>query len=207
MLTRRLEEKIRGYSELFVRHTLGGTRVPADALTFMTLVFTFGVVWLLAQGALLWAGILFLIASAFDMLDGALARNRGTAHRFGAFLDSTIDRYSEMLVFLGLLLYYYLYREASSPIYSILIFVASHGSVLTSYIRARAEALDFDGRGGLVERPGRVILLVLGMCTGWITESIVILAVLTHISALQRFMRVWFQRKGGYVGAPHNRLE
>lgn len=195
MFYRKLEEKVRGYSELVVKHTLGATPLSADVLTYMTLIMTVGVVWLLAEGSLVWAGVLFLVASSFDMLDGALARSKGIVRRFGAFLDSTIDRYSEMLVFLGLLLYYYFQHGAVSPLQCILIFVASHGSLLTSYVRARAEALGFDGRGGLVDRPRRVILLAAGLLTGWIMPSLIVIAVLTHMSALQRCVLVWQQSR------------
>lgn len=76
----------------------------ADTLTLMTLVLTVGVLLLLVQGAIVWAGLLFLLASAFAMLDGALARAKQATSRFGAFLDSTVDRYSELLVILGLLI-------------------------------------------------------------------------------------------------------
>ncbi|MFV9503123.1 MAG: CDP-alcohol phosphatidyltransferase family protein [Oscillochloridaceae bacterium umkhey_bin13] len=193
MLSKEFEDKVRNYTQMLVGSTLATTRISPDAITLMSLVLTMGVVALLAMGALPWAGLLFLIASGFDMLDGALARSRGEHRPFGAFLDSTIDRYAEMLVFLGLLLYYYHAQAASGLNYALLIFLASHGSLLTSYIRARAEAVGFDGRGGILDRPGRVIVLALGMLSGWLTPSLIILAVLTNLSALQRFARVWSQ--------------
>ncbi|RRR74055.1 MAG: CDP-alcohol phosphatidyltransferase family protein [Candidatus Viridilinea halotolerans] len=195
MLSRKLEAKIRSYSERIVIFLLGKSRITPDTFTLMSLVLTGGVVWLLVEGLITWAGMLFLFASAFDMVDGALARGKGLARPFGAFLDSTIDRYSEMLVFFGLLLYTYLYTEAFSPDYALTIFIASHGSLLTSYIRARAEALGFDGRGGIIERPGRVLLLTFGMISGWLMASLVTLAIVTHIAALQRFALVWRQSR------------
>ncbi|HMQ30283.1 MAG TPA: CDP-alcohol phosphatidyltransferase family protein [Chloroflexaceae bacterium] len=194
MLSREFEEKVRHLSEKVVGNTLGNTQITADALTLMCLLLTLGVVWLLVEGALLGAGILFLIASSFDLLDGALARSKGTARPFGAFLDSTVDRYSELLVFLGLLINH-LYGAPVDPLYVTLLFVGSHGSLLTSYTRARAEALGYDGRGGLLDRPGRVILLAAGLLTGWLMPCLLLLAVLTHISALQRIMFVWRQSK------------
>lgn len=195
MLTRKLEALVRHYSEAAVRSAFGHMRLQADIFTCITLLLTFGVVWLLVEGALAWAGALFLLASSFDIVDGAVARSQGTTRRFGAFLDSTIDRYSEMLVFAGLMLYYHFHQPGTSPLVYLLIFLASQGSLLTSYIRARAEALHFDGRGGLIERPGRVLLLTFAMLSGWLTNSLIILALLTHISALQRFRLIWKQSK------------
>ncbi|MEI6180579.1 MAG: CDP-alcohol phosphatidyltransferase family protein [Chloroflexales bacterium] len=192
---KKLEAKIRTYTEKIVGSTIGNSWVSPDGLTLTSLGLTFGVVWLLAQGSLFWASLLFLVASSFDMLDGALARSRAQARPFGAFLDSTIDRYSEMLVFFGLLLYYYYYQGSVNPLYMLLIFLASHGSLLTSYVRARAESLNYDGRAGLLERPGRVIVLFLGMLSGWLMPCLIVLAVLSHISALQRVFFVWQQSK------------
>lgn len=193
MLSKEFEDKIRSYTEILVGGTLASTRITADAITLTSLVLTLGVVALLAVGALPWAGLLFVVASAFDMLDGALARSRGEHRPFGAFLDSTIDRYAEMLVFLGLLFYYYYAQAATGLDYALLIFVASHGSLMTSYIRARAEAVGFDGSGGILDRPGRVIVMAFGMLTGWLTPSLITLAVLSNLTALQRFARVWKQ--------------
>ncbi len=194
-MLRQLEDKIRRHTETIVGRTISAAWVSPDGLTLTSLVLTVGVVALLAQGALFWAGLLFLFASAFDMLDGALARSRQQASPFGAFLDSTIDRYAEMLVFLGLLLYYYYHHGMVNPLHMLLIFLASHGSLLTSYVRARAEALSYDGRGGVLDRPGRVIVLALGMLSGWLTASLIALAVFSHISALQRMLVVWQQSK------------
>ncbi len=203
MLSKKLEDKVRAYTEMLVGGTLAATPISPDALTFTSLLLTLGVVALLAQGALFWAGMLFLLASSFDMLDGALARSRGQSRPFGAFLDSTIDRYAEMLVFFGLLLYYYYAQPTVGVGPALLIFLASHGSLLTSYIRARAEALGYSGRGGILDRPGRVILLALGMLSGWMTACLVVLAILTHISALQRFVLVWSQDRGAQP-EPHS---
>jgi CDP-diacylglycerol--glycerol-3-phosphate 3-phosphatidyltransferase len=194
MVPKQFEQRVRLQVEAIVARTLGATNLPPDALTAMTLVLTVGVIILLIRDSLFWAGALFLVASAFDMLDGALARAKHEASRFGAFLDSTIDRYSEMLVFLGLLIFYQ--RDpASAGLYSVLIFVAANGSLLTSYVRARAESLGFSGRGGLIERPERVIILGLGMLTGWTIISLWLLAVLSHLTALQRFLHVWQQSR------------
>jgi CDP-diacylglycerol--glycerol-3-phosphate 3-phosphatidyltransferase len=194
MLRRRLEQTVRSWIDIMV------TRVPVfhslspNTLTCMTLALTIGVVALIVQGALVWAGALFLVASAFDMLDGAVARARRAATPFGAFLDSTVDRYSELLVFLGLLIYY---QRASggSLLFTVLIFLAATGAVLTSYVRARAEALGFSGRGGVLERPERVLILGVSLMTGSTIVGLWLLAILSHLSALQRSFRVWMRSR------------
>lgn len=201
MVSKRLEQAVRARVEALVASTIGLTGLTPDALTMMTLVLTLGVIVLLVQGALFWAGVLFLIASAFDMLDGALARARHMSSQFGAFLDSTIDRYSEILVFLGLLIFFQ--RAAADPtLYSVLIFLSVNGSLMTSYVRARAEALGFEGRGGLLERPERVIILGLGMLSGWTIISLWLLAILTNLSAIQRCINVWQQSRGSGTKRP-----
>jgi CDP-diacylglycerol--glycerol-3-phosphate 3-phosphatidyltransferase len=195
MLSQKLEKAVRKHVETLVSRTLTSAWISADAITLTSLLLMISVVALLAQGALGWAGLVFIVASSLDMLDGALARSRHEVSRFGAFLDSTIDRYSEFLLFLGLLLYYYLYRAESSLLYMGAIYIAAQGSLLTSYIRARAESLGYDGRGGLFERPERVILISLGLLTPWITPCLVILAVVSHVTALQRFYNVFSQSR------------
>ena len=154
-----------------------------------------GSIYLLASGAFFWAGCLILGASIFDMLDGAVARVKNETSRFGAFLDSTLDRYSEAFVYFGLLLYYQQTIHSSYEI--ILIYTSVIGSFLVSYIRARAEALGFDCKVGLLERPERIILVVLGLLSGWTSVMLWALAILTHITALQRLIYVWRQSQEG----------
>lgn len=194
-MLRNLEQDVRRYSEKVVNRVFGKINVTADVFTFIGFFLTIGVFWLLVNGLVLYSGLLLLIAGSFDMIDGAVARSKGMTRPFGAFLDSTLDRYSEMIVFIGLIWYYYLHGGKFDVLYPLMIIIASQGSLLTSYIRARAESLGFQCRGGIIERPGRVILLAMGMITGWLTASLIALAVLTHISALQRFLLVWKQNR------------
>ncbi len=194
MLRKRLEQTVRSWVEILVTRVPGLNSLSPNTLTCMTLVLTIGVVVLIVRGALLWAGVLFLAASAFDMLDGAVARTRRAATPFGAFLDSTVDRYSELLVFLALLIYYER-TITGSPLITLLLFLAATGAVLTSYVRARAEALGFNGRGGVLERPERVLILGLSLITGWIIVGLWLLAILSHLSALQRSFQVWMRSR------------
>lgn len=189
------ENRVRRFNEKWISFVMDYIPVSADFLSLMTLLFTFLVFWQIIESNLLSAGILFLIASSFDMLDGALARARGTARPFGAFLDSVIDRYSEMLVFLGLLINMLLQRTLIDPMIVVALFMSLHGSLITSYIRARAESLGFKGSGGIVDRPVRVILISVGLILNLIDYFLLLIAVLTNISAIQRFFLVWKQSR------------
>jgi CDP-diacylglycerol--glycerol-3-phosphate 3-phosphatidyltransferase len=102
-----------------------------------------------------------------------------------------------MLIFLGLLLYFE--RSTVHTVETLLIFAAAAGSLLTSYIRARAEGCGFDCKVGLLERPERIALIVLGLLTGWVTLMLWCLAVLSNITAFQRFVYVWMQSRASPV--------
>src|SRR5215217_738468 len=195
MFLERFDTKVRLFTDTIVTKTLAHTSLSANVLTVLGSVMIFGSIYLLASGAFFWAGCLILGASIFDMLDGAVARVKNETSRFGAFLDSTLDRYSEAFVYFGLLLHY---QQTIHPSYEIiLIYTSVIGSFLVSYIRARAEALGFDCKVGLLERPERIILVVLGLLSGWTSVMLWALAILTHITALQRLIYVWRQSQEG----------
>lgn len=189
-----IERSIRRVIDRAVSRTLGATRLPATVLTVAAPILTIGVAVLIAYGQLPWAGACLAFTSLFDMLDGALARAQGGTSRRGAFLDSTLDRYSEALVFFGLIVYYQ--HTAPGATELPLVYAACAGSLITSYARARAEGLGFDGKVGLLERPGRVLLLIVGLLTGWLTAVLWILAVLANFTALQRIVHVVRQGPG-----------
>lgn len=189
-----IERSIRRVIDRAVSRTLGATRLPATVLTVAAPVLTVGVAALIAYGELLWAGACLAFTSLLDTLDGALARAQNDTSRRGAFLDSTLDRYCEAIVFFGLMLYYW--RVAPGATELLLVYAACAGSLITSYARARAEGLGFDGKVGLLERPGRVLLLIVGLLTGWLTPVLWILAVLANITALQRIVHVVRQGRG-----------
>jgi CDP-diacylglycerol---glycerol-3-phosphate 3-phosphatidyltransferase len=138
---------------------------------------------LIARGELVAGGIVMLLASALDMLDGALARLTGKASRFGALLDSVFDRMSEAAVLFGVLLYA---LDRGNDEQAALAFVAIVGSLLVSYVRARAEGLGVTMTDGLFTRPERVVLLGAGLLLGWLRLVLWILAVLTMLTAFQR---------------------
>lgn len=134
-------------------------------------------------------GLFLLVASAFDMLDGAVARATETVSKFGGFLDSTLDRYSEVVVYLGVLLY--LNQTGDAELGAILVFIASSGALMISYARARAEAAGYSASVGLVARPERVVLLALALIIGQPLWALWVLAIATHLTALTRIVHVW----------------
>jgi len=138
------------------------------------------------------AGWLSLFAGSLDMLDGALARATNQASRFGALLDSTLDRYSE-LVLLGGLVLWSASRNALDEL--LLAFAALGGSLMVSYVKARAEGLGFSCEVGILTRPERVIILGLGLLTGLVLPALAIIAVLANVTAVQRLIHVWWAAK------------
>ncbi|GAB4482413.1 MAG: CDP-alcohol phosphatidyltransferase family protein [Thermodesulfovibrionales bacterium] len=128
-------------------------------------------------------GLLVLAGAVFDVLDGAVARVNAKQTSFGAFLDSVLDRYADSAVFAGIAAYY-AQKGETGPV--VLCAVALVGSLLTSYARARAEGLGAECRSGLIERPDRILLIVIGTTSGFIVPVLWALAVLSHLTTLQR---------------------
>ncbi len=147
----------------------------------------------LAGGQLFWAGIILLGAGLCDVIDGSLARSRNIASRFGAFIDSTFDRIAEFACFGGILVYLTERPQGFSLLEFIAAFVALAGSVLTSYTRARAEGLGLHCSVGLLERPERIALMVLGLILGRyvLFGVLMILGILTMLTSFQRIIHVY----------------
>lgn len=184
------------FTEPVVR-LLSKTAITPSAITWFGFLLTVGAAALIITGYLLVAGIVVLIAGFFDILDGALARRTNQVTRFGAVLDSTLDRLSEAAVLLGILVFY-----AREPSITGIILVGATliGSLLVSYIRARAEALGLECREGLFTRTERVIVLASGLLLSQINDAILfvalaIIAVLSFFTAGQRLVSVWRQTK------------
>jgi len=137
-------------------------------------------------------GVCILFAGIFDMLDGIVARANGKVTKFGAFLDSVLDRYSDAFLFLSLA--YYLATQGSHT-GSFLSIGTLVGAFLISYARARAEGLGESCHNGIMERPERIILLIFATLSGWIIPVLWIMLVLTHITVVQRMYHVWKKMK------------
>jgi CDP-diacylglycerol---glycerol-3-phosphate 3-phosphatidyltransferase len=155
---------------------------------------------IIAQGLFLAGGLLVLFAGIFDMFDGALARARNASTTFGAFFDSTLDRYSESIILFGLLFYalrmpvmqdrFWPFRYEQSWMIT-LVFIAVVGSFMVSYAKARAEGLGIECKTGLLARPERVVILAVGLLTGFVIWALVLLAIFSNVTAVQRIVYIW----------------
>jgi len=169
-------------------------RLTPNALTMVGLLICAGSAVLVALGYLLPGGLLLLVASGFDILDGALARVSGREMKYGAFLDSTVDRYAEAITYIALL--YYFIFHGHHTLEPMLVIFALTGSLLVSYVRARAQSLGFNGDGGLLARPERVVITVIGLVIApLLVWALWVLAVLTNVTAMQRIWVVWQQSR------------
>lgn len=174
--------------------------ITADMVTLFGFAVNLIATFYLATGRLVIGGILILFGGSFDMIDGAVARAQTNLRASGALLDSVIDRYSEGFLFLGALIYFY---SLESLIGIILAFGAWFGSILVSYVRARAEGLQITCKVGFMQRPERIVLLGAGVLLQGLlwqrfpiiqTNALILLCVLgvltltTHITALHRLI-------------------
>jgi CDP-diacylglycerol--glycerol-3-phosphate 3-phosphatidyltransferase len=161
--------------------------IRPNTVTLIGLAGTIGSAVLIALGHMTWAGILLLIMGPVDAMDGALARLRNEASEWGAFVDAVTDRYSELFLFLGFLIYYMLHPY---PAGVILAYLAAAGSVLVSYVKARAEALGLDANVGLLTRVERLIVIIPGLIFNLPLFVLIIIASLANFTALQRILQV-----------------
>jgi CDP-diacylglycerol--glycerol-3-phosphate 3-phosphatidyltransferase len=139
----------------------------------------------LAQGRLRVGAVLLALAGLFDFFDGSLARLANRVSAFGAFLDSVVDRYSDLVVLMGVVLYYHRAAETTGIL---LTMAALLGTIMTSYTKARAQSIGLACEIGLIERPERLILLIAGATLNLLTPAMVALAVLTNLTALRRIL-------------------
>lgn len=169
-------------------------------LTIIGLLLSILTAIVIAQGYLIIGGWLVLFAGIFDMFDGAMARVRNAATTFGAFLDSTLDRFSESIILLGLLFYALQRPGLQDPLWPFahaqawmiaLIYISVVGSLMVSYTKARAEGLGIECKTGLLARPERVIILAIGLLTTTGMWALALLAVFSNVTAVERILTVW----------------
>ena len=174
--------------------------VTPNMVSFAGFALTIGAAALLATGNLRIGGGLLWVAAMFDMVDGTLARASENESKFGAFLDSTLDRYSESITFLGLVVYYANAGDAQTHL--LLIFLTLIGSWAVSYTRARAEGLDIECKVGILQRPERLVLLIAGLILGLVLPVLWFLAVMTNITAGQRIYEVYVRTSTSQENQP-----
>ncbi len=176
-------------------------RVSPNVLTFLGLVINliaacfFGYASGANQRAMFfYAGLVVFAAGFMDLVDGRVARASNRVTRFGGFFDSVVDRYSDVAIFFGLLVYY---ARANRFFYVVLVAVVMTGSVMVSYTRARAESLIGSCRVGFLERPERLVLVIIGAVFNRMAPVLWVLAVLSNITVIHRIYYTWQKTKPG----------
>jgi phosphatidylinositol phosphate synthase len=177
----------RGFRPLGAR--LQQIGISADQVTLLGLASSLVCSLAIATGHLGWGAFFLFIAGMTDVLDGAVAKSGGTAGPRGAFFDSVCDRVSDGVVMGGAAWYY----AGRDPHLTLLAFAVAVLSLLVSYERARAESLGLNGKGGLMERAERMMVLGLGLTFGYLTIALWVLVVLTAVTVVQRFLLIWRQ--------------
>lgn len=192
----RLQQNARRVAEMIV-WPLAAIGMTPNMATVLGLLLNGVAAAIIASGNLRLGGLMLLFAGLFDMVDGALARVRNLKTTFGAFFDSTLDRYAEGLVLLGVIIFALSLRDTTQRTELVaLAYLAALSSLLVSYARARAEGLGLSLKSGLMARPERVLLLALGLLIGgstWLLWTVGILAVTSTFTAIQRIYAVWRQ--------------
>lgn len=173
-------------------HGLTLSRVHPNVLTFVGLLINVWAAVLLARGEFLKAGLVIIGAGLFDMVDGRVARHTNQVTRFGAFFDSVLDRYSDLGLLMGLLVYY---ANIDRSFYVVLTAVVMTGSVLVSYARSRAENLIPTCKVGFAERPERVVLLIIGALFDRMAPVLWVLAVLSNLTVIHRMIYTFQEAK------------
>jgi CDP-diacylglycerol--glycerol-3-phosphate 3-phosphatidyltransferase len=165
------------------------TGLTPNMITVIGLFLNLAVAAVIASGSLVIGGLLVLLAGAFDVVDGAVARETGQVSKFGGFFDSTIDRYADAIVLGGILIY--ILREDLGIGLALLVYIVAVGSFLISYTRAKAELLGLYGAVGFAQRAERVIILSIMLMINQLAAGLILLAILTNLTVLQRGYHVW----------------
>lgn len=188
-----LRERTRKITDPMTR-LLCRTGISPNLLTVIGFLFNVVVAWIVALGHQRSAGILLTLGSLCDFFDGALARQSAQTSRFGAFLDSVLDRFSESVIFLGLLWYAFVRSDQTSLL---LVYVTIISSLLVSYIRARADGIGVECRVGYGTRFERMMILMAGLILRQVEWTLWILATLSILTVLHRVYYVWRATRGG----------
>ena len=200
-MPRVLNQRIRGAWDKFVRpvgKAVARSGLSANTITVIGVLVQGYAAYLILEGALVAAGLVTIAAGAADVLDGAVAKAKGSASKFGALLDSTTDRLADALLFLPIAWLYAV--EPDIPGHhelwvAAVALAALVASFLVSYVKARAESLGFDCNVGIAERAERVILVILGLVFNIVPAMVVVLAIVSGITFLQRLLHVASQAR------------
>ena len=177
---------------LLIVHGLALSRIHPNVLTFLGLLINVGAAWLLAVGQFRWAGAVIIGAGLFDMVDGRVARETDRVTRFGGFWDSVLDRYSDLGLLIGLLVWYGSIGRFS---YVVLTAVAMIACVMVSYVRARAENSIPMCKVGFMERPERVVLVIIGALFDRMAPVLWVIAIMGNLTVIHRMIFTWQEAK------------
>jgi CDP-diacylglycerol--glycerol-3-phosphate 3-phosphatidyltransferase len=173
------------------------SRVHPNVLTFIGLLINIWAAFLFAAGKFRWAGLVVIGAGLFDMVDGRVARETNRVTKFGGFFDSVLDRYSDLGVLVGLLVYY---ASINRFFYVVLTAIVMTGTVMVSYTRARAENTIPKCKVGFLERPERVVLIIIGALFNRMAQVLWVIAILSNITVIHRMIYTWQEtRRGGHA--------
>src|SRR6202167_969046 len=173
---------------LLIVRALALSKIHPNVLTFLGLVINIVAALLLAAGQFRSAGFVLIGAGLFDMVDGRVARETNRVTRFGGFFDSVLDRYSDLGVLVGLLVYY---ASINRFFYVVLTAIVMTGTVMVSYTRARAENTIPKCKVGFLERPERVVLVIIGALFNRMAQVLWVIAVLSNITVISRIIYTW----------------
>ena len=193
-----LEKKPRFSLEMYLRKVFKGIIDPIasgflkigltpNTITGIGFIFSCVSAFLISQGRFTAAGLVLLFAGPLDVIDGSMARKMGPLTAYGPLIDSVTDRYSEFVVFGGLIFYYV---NSKNDIGILLVFLAAAGSVLVSYVKARAEALGLNSKMGILTRVERLIIMIACLIFGVPMVALWIIAILANVTSIQRLLFV-----------------
>src|SRR5258708_29429399 len=168
------------------------SKIHTNVLTFLGLVINIWAAWLFAAGSFRWAGVVVTGAAIFDMVDGRVARATSQVTRFGGFFDSVLDRYSDLALYIGLLVYY---ASINRFFYIVLTAIVMMGSVMISYTRAHDENAIPKCKVGFLERPERVVLIIIGALFDRMAPVLWVIAVLSNWTVIHRMSYTYHEAR------------
>src|SRR5436190_12736076 len=177
---------------MLIVHGLALSKIHPNVLTFLGLVINGVAAWLLAVGRFRLAGVVIIGAGLFDMVDGRVARETNRVTRFGGFFDSVLDRYSDLALLVGMLVWY---GSINRPFYVVLTAIAMTGSVMVSYTRARADNSIPTCKVGFMERPERVVLVIIGALFDRMAPVLWVIAVMANLTVVHRMVFTFQETK------------
>ena len=177
---------------LFIVRMLALSKIHPNVLTAFGLVINIVAAFLLGRGEFRWAGVAIIGAGLFDMVDGRVARATNQVSRFGGFFDSVLDRYSDLALLIGLLVWYGKINRGSYVVLSGIVMI---GTVMVSYTRARSENEIPTCKVGFMERPERVVIFILGALTERMAPCLWVLAIMSNWTVIHRMIFTWQETK------------